>query len=357
MRFPLIVIGHTLNPKGGITSATRRVGISLAVSQAVQVGLLATLSLIGHRQTGPGVESPPLGSHAGSPSWVWNSDAADSGVPTEDRAEKSADIATGRHPDPMGAASVGVLEGMEDPPTTPVPTSTIFASTGNASDTFGRMVDSMVSESLGAEFESPRKSAAAQRQSLTLQRSPIHDRDRWRDPVLVDALPKLPRAMSRSDALSTTVPAEQSPLAPEHSASTDASSAASNTAPFGSELAGAESIASPRRERNAEPDYPAELLARGIEGLVKIRVEVSANGKATRATIEKPSGHRQFDDAAVAAVRNWQFEPALRNGRPIASTIVVPVRFRIERQSAMPYRTMHHSALNKSRRPIFFPSA
>ena len=44
------------------------------------------------------------------------------------------------------------------------------------------------------------------------------------------------------------------------------------------------------------------------------------------------SRSRDLDRAALAAVRGWTFEPALRDGKPVASTVQVPVDFRLATQ-------------------------
>ena len=43
------------------------------------------------------------------------------------------------------------------------------------------------------------------------------------------------------------------------------------------------------------------------------------------------SGSRALDRAAVDAVRQWTFEPAVRGGRTVAADVQVPVTFRIDR--------------------------
>jgi hypothetical protein len=49
------------------------------------------------------------------------------------------------------------------------------------------------------------------------------------------------------------------------------------------------------------------------------------------ATVDQPvEGHPAFSDAAIAAVRQWRFEPARLDGRPVAITVVVPVRFALD---------------------------
>jgi len=308
MQFPGIIIAHTLNPKAGITSAARRVWISLFVSQAAQVGLLATLSMIGNRQSGPGYESPPPGANAGSDLWVWEAESADFVPQTEEIASRFANASRRDRTVEIAA--------MTEPEST--------------------AIESMISDTLAAALPLPIDAPTSDRQGLLPRRLNAIDSDPGERQTWFDPIPGLPRAPSTSAAVSAAVRSVDPPAAFESSAASAASSAASSHSPPGSDLAGTESIAAPRRELNAEPDYPMELLARGVEGVVKVRVDVSATGQVTRAVIDRSSGHRQFDDAAIAAVRTWRFDPAFRNGRPTASTVVVPVRFRIDRQSARP---------------------
>jgi protein TonB len=79
------------------------------------------------------------------------------------------------------------------------------------------------------------------------------------------------------------------------------------------------------------PGYPSQALRRRIEGEVLLRVEVDARGRPTRVQVERGSGARQLDAAAVAAVRRWRFEPALHDGQPVPSSVLIPIAFRLER--------------------------
>lgn len=92
------------------------------------------------------------------------------------------------------------------------------------------------------------------------------------------------------------------------------------------------------RERAAQPvnpvqpDYPAAALRAGEEGRVLLRVDVGADGKPTDVQIAERSGSRDLDRAAQRAVRDWTFQPAMRDGKAVASTVQVPVEFRAEQQ-------------------------
>jgi TonB family protein len=81
---------------------------------------------------------------------------------------------------------------------------------------------------------------------------------------------------------------------------------------------------------NRKPDYPAEARRRRLQGSVVLRVNVSAQGAPEEITVLASSGHAVLDQAAVAAVHTWRFEPATRGGVPIAAPADVPVRFRLE---------------------------
>ena len=81
-----------------------------------------------------------------------------------------------------------------------------------------------------------------------------------------------------------------------------------------------------------QPAYPPAALRAGEEGTVVLRVEVGADGKPTDVQVADRSGSRELDRAAERAVRDWTFQPATRNGKAVASTVQVPVDFRVERQ-------------------------
>ena len=79
---------------------------------------------------------------------------------------------------------------------------------------------------------------------------------------------------------------------------------------------------------NPVPKYPVVALRRNEGGTVLLRVNVGSDGTPTDIDVAQRSGSRDLDRAAISAVSKWQFRPATRNGRPVASTVVVPVEFR-----------------------------
>ncbi len=98
-------------------------------------------------------------------------------------------------------------------------------------------------------------------------------------------------------------------------------------APAASIRATAPSSAKPRYRTNPPPEYPITARRRHEEGIVFVRVSVTPEGLAAAVGVERSCGHALLDDAAVEAVRRWTFEPARAAGAPVASLVVVPVRF------------------------------
>lgn len=86
----------------------------------------------------------------------------------------------------------------------------------------------------------------------------------------------------------------------------------------------------PQPDANNEvPRYPEDARARGVEGVVVLRVGIGSNGRVS--LVEPIKGEPQFVDAAVLAARTWRYVPAKLDGVPIAATIIVKVPFRIGR--------------------------
>lgn len=82
-----------------------------------------------------------------------------------------------------------------------------------------------------------------------------------------------------------------------------------------------------RYRDNPAPPYPGPARRRGHEGTVLLTVEVLVEGTTGRIRVVKSSGHPLLDEAALQAVGEWRFEPAMKNGTPIPSWVEVPVRF------------------------------
>lgn len=74
----------------------------------------------------------------------------------------------------------------------------------------------------------------------------------------------------------------------------------------------------PRVLNTVEPDYPENLRAEGIEGTVQVKSLVLADGSVGDCWVVKSSGYQAMDNAALRAVRLWQFVPAKQRSTGIA---------------------------------------
>lgn len=81
--------------------------------------------------------------------------------------------------------------------------------------------------------------------------------------------------------------------------------------------------------KNPPPRYPEMALRQGWQGRVVLRVYVLANGRADTVEIRQSSGRKALDEAALAAVREWTFQPARRGAQTVAAWAVVPVEFKL----------------------------
>lgn len=77
-----------------------------------------------------------------------------------------------------------------------------------------------------------------------------------------------------------------------------------------------------------DPQFPK--LARNIKfaGTSTFQVILTAEGTIQEMTVIDPIG-AGLDEAAAAALRNWKFRPAIKDGQPVASTIQVVVSFHL----------------------------
>ena len=87
-------------------------------------------------------------------------------------------------------------------------------------------------------------------------------------------------------------------------------------------------IEPPRLVREVRPNYTEEGRRRRIEGEVDLEVVVSRDGRATNIRVVRGLG-AGLDQEAVAAVRQWRFSPARRNGAPVDVIVNVSVDFKL----------------------------
>lgn len=85
----------------------------------------------------------------------------------------------------------------------------------------------------------------------------------------------------------------------------------------------------PELRVRVEPTYPHALKRSRVEGTAILRVVVRADGSVGRIEIVD-STHPAFSVAAMDAVKQWRFAPAIRLGDPVAAVHTLRVEFRID---------------------------
>ena len=87
-------------------------------------------------------------------------------------------------------------------------------------------------------------------------------------------------------------------------------------------------VTMPVVKTNEGVTYPREALEAGIHDTVEVSLilTIDATGVVTRAVVEKPVGHG-FDEAAVEAAQKLTFEPATKDGTPVAAKTRFVYRF------------------------------
>jgi protein TonB len=78
----------------------------------------------------------------------------------------------------------------------------------------------------------------------------------------------------------------------------------------------------------AAPDYPIQAARNQTSGYAVVEFTVSAEGSVENAHVVDSSPHRVFDSAAIQAVQQSKFQPALKDGQPVASTIRRRIAFK-----------------------------
>jgi TonB family protein len=95
-------------------------------------------------------------------------------------------------------------------------------------------------------------------------------------------------------------------------------------------------LVKPRVTTKIESEYPEAARLRGAEGTVTVRLVVNELGVPTAVTLHRGVAP-DLDARAVAAVRQWRFQPATCDGRPVALEAKVEVVFRpYDSQSQQP---------------------
>lgn len=90
------------------------------------------------------------------------------------------------------------------------------------------------------------------------------------------------------------------------------------------------SLARPRGGYQLKPRYPESARRAGVQGTTLLKLQVLENGRVGQVLVEQSAGHRDLDNAAAEAVKQWLFEPARMGKDPVAVWVLLPVQFELK---------------------------
>ena len=85
-----------------------------------------------------------------------------------------------------------------------------------------------------------------------------------------------------------------------------------------------------KRTRTVSPEYPDSARKKKIEGWVEVAFTVTPSGTVEDVQIRNASPADVFEEAAVRAIKQWRFEPVVRNGEKVSQRAMTRLRFAAE---------------------------
>jgi TonB family protein len=87
-------------------------------------------------------------------------------------------------------------------------------------------------------------------------------------------------------------------------------------------------MAPPKVLKHVEPEYTELARTAKYQGTVVLAVEIDSSGVARNIRIAKGLG-LGLGENAIAAIRQWQFQPAIKDGAPVTVQATIEVNFRL----------------------------
>ena len=87
-------------------------------------------------------------------------------------------------------------------------------------------------------------------------------------------------------------------------------------------------IRAPIKVKNVNPVYPPDAQEAKVQGVIIMEARIERDGTVGRVRVLRSIP--MLDDAAVEAVRQWEFTPTLLNGAPVPIMMTVTVNFTLQ---------------------------
>jgi protein TonB len=90
-------------------------------------------------------------------------------------------------------------------------------------------------------------------------------------------------------------------------------------------------VSLPKLVRSVGPHYTSDAMRRKVTGAVLLRCVVDRNGVPTSLEIVQKLDE-ELDQASLAALKRWRFEPGEKNGKPVLVQIDVTMTFAMQKE-------------------------
>ncbi len=87
-------------------------------------------------------------------------------------------------------------------------------------------------------------------------------------------------------------------------------------------------VSPPRPIYQPEPEFSEEARKAKYQGICTLALVVGTDGRPSQIRVQSSLG-MGLDEKAIEAVKNWRFEPAMKDGHPVAVAIAVEVDFHL----------------------------
>ena len=87
-------------------------------------------------------------------------------------------------------------------------------------------------------------------------------------------------------------------------------------------------ISPPTKTKDAPPVYPPVAQSARVQGIVILEAVIGPSGRVTEVTVLRSVP--LLDEAAIAAVKQWEYTPTLLNGVPVPVIVTVTVNFTLQ---------------------------
>ncbi|KAF1014589.1 MAG: Regulatory protein BlaR1 [Stenotrophomonas maltophilia] len=78
------------------------------------------------------------------------------------------------------------------------------------------------------------------------------------------------------------------------------------------------------------PSYPKTAVEQRQTGVVTLQVDVDARGAVNDVRVLSATNPGVFDAVSIAAARSWTYQPTVKNGKPVAAAVRIPITFEMD---------------------------